>query len=74
MELFDGAINEKCCSVYGGRGICPFFRLHPGGFDSSKVPTPGNLTCNEKKRAGAGGGPGGGGGGGGCWLGAGGID
>ena len=43
MELFDCAINEKCCSVDGGRGICPFFRPHPGGFDSSKVPTPGNL-------------------------------
>ena len=25
MELFDCAINEKCCSVDGGRGICPFF-------------------------------------------------
>ena len=26
-----------------------FFRPHPGGFDSSKVPTPGNLTSNAKK-------------------------
>ena len=23
--LFDLAINEKCCSVDGGRGICPLF-------------------------------------------------
>ena len=39
--LFDCAINEKCCSVDGGRGICLFFfRPHPGGFDSSRVPTP----------------------------------
>ena len=25
MALFDCAINEKCCSVDGGRGICPLF-------------------------------------------------
>ena len=49
MELFDCAINEKCYSVDGGRGICPFLRLHPGGFDSSKVPTPGNFPSNAKK-------------------------
>ena len=47
--LFDCAINEKCCSVDGGRGICLFFRPHPGGFDSSIVATPGNLPSNAKK-------------------------
>ena len=26
-----------------------FFRLHPGGFDSSRVPTPGNLSSRAKK-------------------------
>ena len=49
-----------------------FFRPHPGGFDSLKVPTPGNLPSNAKKLPMPGGQPGGGGGGGG--LGAGGID
>ena len=48
--LFDRAINKKCCSVDGGRGICPlFFCPHPGGFDSSRVPTPGNLPSKAKK-------------------------
>ena len=42
-------INEKCCSVDRGRGICPFFRPHPGGFDSSRVSTPGNLPSKAKK-------------------------
>ena len=49
MALFDCAINEKCYSVDGGRGICLFFRPHPGGFDSSIVATPGNLPSNAKK-------------------------
>ena len=29
--LFDCAINEKCCSVDGGRGICPLFSSPPRG-------------------------------------------
>ena len=37
MALFDCAINEKCCSVDGGRGICRLFF----------VPTPGDLTAQE---------------------------
>ena len=45
-----------------------FFRPHPGGFDSSRVPTPGNLPSEAKKMLMPGGQPGGGG------LGAGGID
>ena len=49
MALFDCASNEKCCGVDGGRGICPLFRPHPGGFDSSRVPTPGNLPSKAKK-------------------------
>ena len=64
MALFDCAINEKCCSFDGGRGICPLsFRPTPG-LDSSRVPTPGNLLSKAKKvlMPGAGG------------LGAGGID
>ena len=39
------------------------FRLQPGGFDSSRVPTPGNLPSKAKKKGGAGGAAGGGGGG-----------
>ena len=31
MELFDWAINEKCYSVDGGRGICPLFLSPPRG-------------------------------------------
>ena len=47
--LFDCAINEKCCSLDGGRGICPFFCPYPGGFDSSRVPTHENLPSKAKK-------------------------
>ena len=46
-----------------------FFRPHPGGFDSSRVPTPGNLPSEAKKMLMTGVSPGGGGG-----LGAAGID
>ena len=75
MALFDCAINEKCCSVNGGRGICPpfpLFRPHRRGFDSSKLPTPGNLPSKAKKMLMPGGQPGMGGRGG--MLGAAGID
>ena len=57
--LFDCAINEKCCSVDGGRSIALFSRPHPGGFDSSRVPTPGNLPSKAKKMLMPGGAPGG---------------
>ena len=53
MALFDYVINEKCYSVYRGRGICPLFSSPPGGFDSSRVPTPGNLPSKAKKNANA---------------------
>ena len=69
MALLDCAINEKYCSVGGGRGICPLFSSPPRGFDSSRVPTPGNLPSKAKKMLMPGGQPGKGGG-----LGAGGID
>ena len=70
MALLDCAINEKYCSVGGGRGICPLFSSPTRGFDSSRVPTPGNLPSKAKKMLMPGGQPGKGGGG----LGAGGID
>ena len=44
-----------------------FFRPHPGGFDSSRVPTPGNLPSKAKKNAYARGQPGRGGGAGRRW-------
>ena len=31
MAVFDCAINEKCCSVDGGRGICRLFSSPPPG-------------------------------------------
>ena len=31
LALLDCAINEKCCSVDGGRGICPLFLSPPWG-------------------------------------------
>ena len=35
------------------RAFALFFRLHPGEFDSSRVPTPGNLPFKAKKNANA---------------------
>ena len=32
------------------RAFALFFRPHPGGFDSSRVPTPGNLPFKAKKK------------------------
>ena len=48
MTLFDCA--DK------GRGICPLFCPHPGGFDISRVHTPGNLPSKAKKANTGGGG------------------
>ena len=36
--LFDCAINEKCCSVDGGRSICPLFSSPPRGIWQLKSP------------------------------------
>ena len=71
MALFDCAINEKCCSVDGGRGICRLFLSPPRGIWQLKSPHPGKLPSKAKKVPMARGQPGGKGGGG---LGAGGID
>ena len=46
-----------------GGALALLFRPHPGGFDSSRVPTPGNLPSKAKKMLMPGGQPGGGGGG-----------
>ena len=53
----------------GDGAFALFFLPHPGGFASSRVPTPGNLPSKAKKNANSGGSARGGGG-----LGAGGID
>ena len=50
------------------RALALFFRPHPGGFDSSRIPTPGNLPSKAKRMLMPGGQPEGGG------LGAAGID
>ena len=42
-------------------GFALFFRPHPGGFESSRVPTPGNLPSKAKKMLIPGGQSGGGG-------------
>ena len=50
MTLFDCVIGEKCCSVDEGQGIALFFVPQPGGFDSSRDPTAGNLPFKAKKK------------------------
>ena len=60
MALFDCAINEKCCSVDGGRGICPLFSSPPRGIWQLKSPHPREFAIQGKKMLMAGGQPGGG--------------
>ena len=38
MALLDCAINEKCCIVDGGRGICRLFSSPPRGIWQLKSP------------------------------------
>ena len=51
--LFDCAINEKCCSVDGGRGICPLFSSPPRGIWQLKSPHPRKFAIQGKKNANA---------------------
>ena len=44
MVVFDCVINEKCCSVDGGRGICHLFSSPPRGIWQLKNPHPRGLT------------------------------
>ena len=68
MALFDCGITMKNVAALTEDGAFALFvRPHPGGFDSSGVPTPGNLPSKAKKLLMPGGEPGG-------VLGAGGID
>ena len=64
MALFDCAINEKCCSVDGGRGICPLFSSPPQGIWQLKSPHRREFAIQNKKNANARGQPRGLGGGG----------
>ena len=47
--LFDCAINEKCCSVDGGRGICPLFSSPPRGIWQLKSPHPREFAIQGQK-------------------------
>ena len=47
--LFDCAINEKCCSVDGGRAFALFFRPLPGDLTAQESPPPGISFPRQKK-------------------------
>ena len=49
MALFDCAINEKCYSVDGGRGICRLFSSPPRGIWQLKSPHPREFAIEGKK-------------------------
>ena len=51
--LFDCVINKKCCSVDGGRGICPLFSSPPRGIWQLKSPHPREFAIQDKKNANA---------------------
>ena len=53
MALFDCAITEKCCSVDGGRGICPLFSFPPRGICQLKSPHPQEVAIQGIKNANA---------------------
>ena len=53
MALFDCAINEKCCSVDGGRGICRRFSSPTRGIWQLKSPHLREFAIQGKKNANA---------------------
>ena len=53
MALFDCAINEKCCSVDGGRNICPLFSSPLRGIWQLKSLHPREFAIQGKKNANA---------------------
>ena len=61
MALLDCAINEKCCSVVGGRGICRLFSSPLRGIWLLKSPHPRESAIQGQKMPMSGGQPGGGG-------------
>ena len=50
MALLDCAINKKCCTVDGGRGICPLFSSPPRGICQLKSPHPREFAIQGKKK------------------------
>ena len=50
MALLDCAINKKCCTVDGGRGICPLFSSPPRGICNLKSPHPREFAIQGKKK------------------------
>ena len=66
MALLDYAIKNVTVLTEDG-AFALFFCPHPGGFDSSRVPTPGNLPPKAKTMLMPGGQPGGEGGAGRSW-------
>ena len=62
MALLDRAINKKCCSVDGGRGICPLFSSPLRGIWQLKSPHPREFAIQGQKNANARGSARGGGG------------
>ena len=59
MVLLDCAINENVAVLREDGAFALFFPPHPGGFDSSKVPTPENFPSKAKEMLMPGGQPGG---------------
>ena len=53
MALLDCAINKKCCTVDGGRGICPVFSSPPRGICQLKSPHPRDANSRGSARGGA---------------------
>ena len=49
--LFDSEINEKCCSVDGGWGICSLFRPTLGDLTAQESP-PREFAIQGKKKKG----------------------
>ena len=49
MALLDCAINKKCCTVDGGRLICPLFSSPPRGICHLKSPHPREFAIQGKK-------------------------
>ena len=53
MALLNCAINKKCCTVDGGRGIYPLFSSPPQGICQLNSPHPREFAIQGKKNANA---------------------
>ena len=49
MALLDCQSMKNVAVLTEDGAFALFFRPHPGGFDNSRVPTPGNLPSKEKR-------------------------